>query len=159
VSNSSRIDRNDHEMSDALRHTSCRNQKNDRRGMEKRSMKPFVRILSIAAIAGSMAMLSSSRAEAGRVDGPATWLVVVPRYQTVTYDILFAAGQTAAITASGDNSTNVGLDVSDGAGTHWVGGGFANMKSVSFTVIKEGTFHVEIRNLDPVTNTFVVRTN
>ena len=121
-------------------------------------MKRVSYFLAITTLSGFMALLSAPRAEAGRVAGPASWPVVLQGYGSVSYDIPFAAGQ-AAISVSGNGSSNVSLEVSDGSGHRWVGGGFATMKTVTFDVVREGTFHVVIQNLGTATDTFTLRTN
>jgi hypothetical protein len=122
-------------------------------------MKCFLHLLLISILTYSLATLSAHKAEAGRVSGPTSWPVVLQGYQSVAYNIPFAAGSMAAISVSGNGTSNVSLVVSDGAGNNWVGDGYGSMKTVTFNVVQEGTFRVVIQNLGSQNDMFVLRTN
>lgn len=121
-------------------------------------MKRFSRILAVAVLAAVTLALSSPRADAGRIGGPASATTTLAAYQSESVDVPFAAGEPAVVTV-GDGATNVDLFIYDADGNLAVGVGSGDRKTATMSVYRPGFFRVEVRNLGPAANTVVVSTN
>jgi hypothetical protein len=127
---------------------------------EKSIMKRLIHFLAIAALVGSIAVLSTSDVKAGRTGGSQSWVGIVPAYQSVYYDISFDAGAPAVIVASGTTTTGgLNLIVTDSVGNSWVGRSKGPQTIVRFQVVQTGNFHVVVQNPGNLPNMFVLSTN
>jgi hypothetical protein len=122
-------------------------------------MKRFIHFFAIAALAVSIAILSTPEAEAGRTGGSQSWVGVVPAYQSVYYEISFDAGAPAVIVASGSLTSGLNLIVIDSVGNRTVGRVVGAETIARFNVSQTGNFHVVVQNPGNVPNMFTLSTN
>ncbi len=122
-------------------------------------MNRLMRILGAAVVGIATFAASNPMADAGRIGGAISTAATVPPYQSVYFDVPFAAGESALVSSMGNGSTNLDLFLHDSAGNVAVGTGFADRKTASMYVHRAGFFRIEVRNLGPVANSFVLSTN
>lgn len=122
-------------------------------------MKRFIQLFAIAALVGSIAILSTPEVKAGRTGGSQSFVGVAPAYQSIYYEISFDAGSTAVISVSGSTTSGLNLVVTDSTGNRWVGRSVGLETVVRFDVIRTGNFHVVVQNPGNVPNMFTLSTN
>jgi hypothetical protein len=122
-------------------------------------MKRLMRTLAAAVLGAATLTVPTQWAEAGRLGGPASDSGTVAANQSVFFDVAFAAGEPAIVTVVGSGNSTLDLFVYDADGNVTPGAGGGDRKTAVVDVYRAGTFRVEIRNLGPSMNSFVVRTN
>jgi hypothetical protein len=89
--------------------------------------------------------------------GPIAFPGTVGPYESVYFDIPFIAADAARVSVAG--SGWVDLFIHDSTGVTTWGVGVAEVKTAAMYVTGPGFFRVEVRNREPVTVSFVLRTN
>jgi hypothetical protein len=106
-----------------------------------------------------MTLLSGQTATAGRIGGPAYKVSTAPAHESVFYSVSFAAGAPGVVTVVGSGNTSLELYVYDADGHVVVGKGSSDEKTAVVNVYRTGLFRIEVRNIGPSMNSFVLRTN
>lgn len=122
-------------------------------------MKYSTRILAIAVLTAAALTTGEQKANADRVGGAVSGPGTVPAYQSLYFDVPFYAGVPANVSVIGNGSSNLDLYIYDGTGNVTAGAGFADRKIATMNVTQAGFFRIEVRNLGPSANTFVLTTN
>ena len=120
-------------------------------------MKP--RTWIVVVVIAAVLTFSSENLNAGRRGGPASAAGYAYAYRSVFYDVPFVAGRSAVVALSGNGATNMELILYDSDNHIVVGTGVADQKVVTMDVYRTGMFRIEVRNLGPRDNSFVIQTN
>jgi hypothetical protein len=129
------------------------------RGSKEVLMKRFTRALAVAVLGAATLALSSPKADAGRIGGPASATATLAAYQSEFVDVPFAVGEPAVVSVVGSGTTNVDVFIYDADGNVSIGVGSGDRKTATMSVYRAGFFRVEVRNTGPTPNTVVVSTN
>jgi hypothetical protein len=112
-----------------------------------------------AVLIAALFALSAPTAQAGRFGGPASGLVTVAGYDSVSFDVPFNAGEPAVVSIAGSGTTILNLYLFDGNGAFQIGAGVSDHKTVSANVVQPGLFRIIVRNGGPYPSTFRIATN
>jgi hypothetical protein len=132
----------------------------DRRTSSKEPiMKNILQTGSIlVAMIASLAWTSPT-ADAGRSFGPASELVTVPAYETISFDIPFNGAETAVVSVTGNGRSILAIALRDADGHVASGVGAFDHQVVSMNVYRGGYLRLEIRNLGQNPDTVLIQTN
>jgi hypothetical protein len=122
-------------------------------------MRRFPGFLGIALLGVTAMFVSGRPVQAGRVGGPASEVGVILPYDTVFFDVDFAAGTPAVVSTIGNGNTNLELFLYDADGHVSPGIGFGDRKTAAMRLYRGGTLRLVIRNTGPFANTVLVSTN
>jgi hypothetical protein len=111
-------------------------------------------ILGAAALA-----CNSSVVQAGRIGGPTSGPVNLAGKQSAVFDVPFAGGESAIVTAVANGGGRVGLALYDADGNTARGVGLRGRKTATMNLQQPGTLRIEVRNLDQQPAMFFLRTN
>jgi hypothetical protein len=128
-------------------------------GKEEAMRRIMMVVACLVAAVSWLSPVSHSRAEAGRIGGPATAMVFVPAFDSLYVDAPFAADQLAMVTIAGDGNGDLELFLYDADGHVSTSTGFGDRKLAMMRVYRSGFFVVEIRNRGPWASAVLVTMN
>ena len=111
-------------------------------------------ILGAAALA-----YDSSIVQAGRIGGPTRGPVNLAGEESAFFDVPFAGGEPAVVTAVANGSGRVALAIYDSDGNIARGVGLRGRKTATIIMQQPGTLRIEVRNLDRQPAMFFLKTN
>jgi hypothetical protein len=124
-------------------------------------MNSLIRCMGTALIA-AVATLSIPEAEAGRIGGPTTITGRIPGGTSVFYEVEFAAGEQAIVSAVGSGQSQVFVLIYDGEGNVATSNAHMNGRPPATAVMnvrRGGVFRVEVRNMGVFDTPFRLATN
>jgi hypothetical protein len=107
-----------------------------------------------------IALLCCPLGQAGRLSGPGSAASYAPAFGTAVFSEYFYGGQLATVSIAGSGVTDLDVYVYDEFGNLIVCGiGLSDRETVSFVPLRTGRFHVVVRNLGALGNSFILWTN
>src|SRR5262245_15200566 len=122
-------------------------------------MKRYILTLGTIILGATALAYDSSVVQAGRIGGPTSGPVNLGGKQSAVFDVPFAGGEPAIVTAVANGSGRVGLALFDADGNIARGVGFRGRKTATMYMQEPGTLHIEVHNLDQQPAMFFLKTN